>query len=47
MAIEILKEGKDIATMPIAYDEHPVKKFNREICEDLGIDIPATYVEIE
>ncbi|NLB49077.1 MAG: ABC transporter substrate-binding protein [Erysipelotrichia bacterium] len=31
MAIEILKEGKDIGTMQIAYDEHPVKRFNRGI----------------
>lgn len=47
MAVEVLKEGKDIATMPIAYDENPVKKFNKEICDELGIVIPSNYVEIE
>ena len=46
MAVEILKEGKDISKMPIAYDENPVKKFNKEICDDLGITVPNTYVEI-
>lgn len=47
MAVEILKDGKDIATMPIAYDENPVKKYNKEICDELGIVVPSTYVEIE
>ena len=46
MAVEILKEGKDISKMPIAYDENPVKKFNKEICEELGITAPEGYVEI-
>lgn len=46
MAVEILKDGKDIATMPIAYDESPVKKFNKDICEDLNITVPNTYIEI-
>ena len=32
--------------MPIAYDE-TVKKFNKEICDELGIVIPSNYVEIE
>ena len=47
MAVEILKDGKDISTMPIAYDENPVKKFNKTICEELGITVPTSYVEIE
>ena len=47
MAVEILKDGKDISTMPIAYDENPVKKFNKAICEELGITVPTSYVEIE
>ena len=46
MAVEILKEGKDISKMPIAYDENPVKKFNKAICEELGIPAPEGYVEI-
>ena len=46
MAVEILKDGKDISTMPIAYDENPVKKFNKEICDELGITVPTSYVQI-
>ena len=46
MALEILKEGKDISTMPIAYDTNPTKKFNKAICDDLGITAPDGYVEI-
>ena len=47
MAVEILKDGKDISTMPIAYDENPVKKYNPEICEALGITVPEGYVPIQ
>ena len=46
MAAEILDEGKDIKKMPIAYDEHPVKKYNETICNRLGIVPPAGYVKI-
>jgi putative ABC transport system substrate-binding protein len=46
MAVEILKDGKDISKMPIAYDENPVKKYNKAICEDLGLSAPEGYVEI-
>lgn len=39
MAVKILKDGADISTMPIAYiaGEKITKKYNKEICEDLGI----------
>ena len=47
MAVEILRDGKDISTMPIAYDENPVKKYNPQICEQLGITVPEGYVPIE
>ena len=47
MAVEILKDGKDISKMAIAYDENPVKKFNKAIAEELNITIPATYTEIK
>ena len=46
MAVEIIKEGKDISKMPIAYDENPVKKFNKNICDELGITVPESYVAI-
>lgn len=40
MAVKILKDGADISTMPIAYipEEKITKKYNQEICRDLGID---------
>lgn len=47
MAVEILKDGKDISKMPIAYDENPVKKFNQTICQELGITVPSSYIAIE
>ena len=47
MAVEILKDKKDISKMPIAYDENPVKKYNPAICEALGITVPEGYVAIE
>ena len=47
MAAEILANGADIKTMQIAYDEHPVKKYNPVICQRLGISAPEGYVAIE
>ena len=46
MAVQILKDEADIATMPIAYDPNPVKKYNKEICEELQVEIPADYVAL-
>ncbi|MBR3978474.1 MAG: ABC transporter substrate-binding protein [Oscillospiraceae bacterium] len=46
MAIEILKGEKDIAQMPIAYDEAPVKKYNKELCQALNLTPPEGYVAI-
>ena len=47
MAAEILKNGADISKLEIAYDEHPVKKYNPTICQRLGITPPAGYTAIE
>ena len=47
MALEILLDGADVSKMRIAYDENPVKKFNKTICDRLGITPPAGYVQIE
>ena len=46
MAIEILKGEKNISEMPIAYDEAPVKKYNKELCVALNLTLPAGYVAI-
>ena len=47
MAVEILKDGKDISTMPIAYDDAPVKKYNKTICDELGTTPPEGYEVLE
>ncbi len=47
MAVDILKNGKDIAEMPIQYDENTVKKYNKVICEELGITVPEDYEALE
>lgn len=41
MAADILLGKADISEMPIAYDEAPVKKYNKAACDNLGIDIAA------
>lgn len=47
MAIDILKGEKNIAEMPIEYYDNPTKKYNRELCEELNINIPDDYIAIE
>ena len=47
MAAEILADGADISTMPIAYAPQATKKYNKEICDELGIAIPEEYTAIE
>lgn len=47
MAVSILKDKADISKMPIAYDEHPVKKYNPDIISRLGIEPPKGYEAIE
>ena len=46
MAIDVLLGKQDIKTMPIGYDENPVKKYNKALCEELGITVPEDYVEL-
>lgn len=43
MAAEILAEGKDISTMEIEYAPKVTKKYNKEICKELGVEIPDDY----
>lgn len=46
MAAKILKGEADVATMPIEYAPNFTKKYNKEICDELGITIPDGYEEI-
>lgn len=41
MAAQILLGKEDITTMAIRYDANPVKKYNKAICDELGIDTAA------
>ena len=41
MAAQILKGETDISTMAIAYAPQETKKYNADICADLGIDVAA------
>lgn len=47
MAAKILRDGEDISKMPIEYDEDYKKKYNKEICDELGIKIPDDFEEIK
>ncbi len=47
MAVQILRDGADIATMPIGYAETQTPKYNAQNCEALGITPLEGYVAIE
>ena len=47
MALEILLDGKSPSELPIRYDENTRKLYNKEICDDLGITVPAGYEQVE
>ena len=46
MAVKILNGESDISTMPIEYTD-VTKKYNKTICDDLGLTVPDGYEEIE
>ncbi len=46
MAVKILKGEADISTMPVEYTT-VTKKYNKAICDDLGLTVPDGYEEIE
>ena len=46
MAAKILTGEADIATMPVAYAENFTKKYNKDICDALGLTPPEGYVAI-
>ena len=41
MAAQVLLGKEDITKMAIRYDASPVKKYNKDICDELGIDTAA------
>ena len=47
MAVKILKGEENIEEMPIEYDNNPVKKYNKTICDELGIAAPEGYEELK
>ena len=46
MAVQILKGEADISQMPVAYAPQFVKKFNKDMCEALGIEPLEGYEAI-
>lgn len=47
MAAKILKGESNVSEMPIEYAPNFVKKYNKELCDELGITIPEGYEVIE
>ena len=46
MAAKILTGEADISTMPVEYT-NVTKKYNKTICDDLGMTVPEGYEAIE
>lgn len=46
MAVKILKGESNISEMPIEYAPNFTKKYNKTICDQLGITVPADYEAI-
>ena len=46
IAVKILKDGEDISQMPIEYAPNFTKEYNKDICEELGVEVPDDYVAI-
>ncbi|MDO5423068.1 MAG: ABC transporter substrate-binding protein [Eubacteriales bacterium] len=47
MAVRILEDGEEISEMPVAYAEDFTKRYNKTLCEKLGIEVPEDYVPLE
>ena len=47
MAYEILVNGADISTMDVRFAPNVTKKYNKELCEVFGVQVPEDYVVIE
>ena len=46
-AVEILKNGADVSTLPIAYSQDPVKEYNADYAAAIGFQIPDGFTAIE
>lgn len=46
MAVKILKGESNISEMPVEYAPNFTKKYNKTICDQLGIKVPADYEAI-
>ena len=46
MAVEVLKNGADVSSMEVEFAPNFTKKFNADICSQLGITIPSDYIAI-
>ena len=42
-AVQVLKDGADVSTMPIAYVSDPVKKYNAAYAESIGFEMPDGF----
>lgn len=47
MAIKVLKGEEDISKMPVEYAPNFTKKYNKTICDSLGIKVPDDFEAIE
>lgn len=47
MAVRILDGGEDISTMPIEYAAAFAKRYNPQICKELGVTPPSDYVPLD
>ena len=46
MAVKVLKGEAKIGEMPIQYASNPVYKYNKELCDNLGLTPPEGYVPV-
>jgi putative ABC transport system substrate-binding protein len=46
MAAKVLKGEAKIGEMAIEYASAPTAKYNKEICQELGLTVPEGYVAI-
>jgi putative ABC transport system substrate-binding protein len=46
-AVEILSNGADVSTMPIAYAEATTKEYNKAYADAIGITVPDDYTAVE